>query len=116
MVTGSTRLKAGTAQKLVLNMISTIAMVGLGRTYGNNMIEVSAANAKLADRATRMVSDITGAGLSAARSALEEAGWNVKVAVLMVEQGLDSEGARTLLTAHGDNLEAALAAEGVRGG
>ncbi|GGS83780.1 N-acetylmuramic acid 6-phosphate etherase [Planobispora rosea] len=116
VVTGSTRLKAGTAQKLVLNMISTIAMIGLGRTYGNNMIEVSAANAKLADRATRMVSDITGSGLPAARSALESADWNVKVAVLMVEQGLDSEGARTLLAAHGDNLEAALAAEGVRGG
>ncbi|MBG0830338.1 N-acetylmuramic acid 6-phosphate etherase [Planomonospora sp. ID67723] len=115
VVTGSTRLKAGTAQKLVLNMISTIAMISLGRTYGNNMIEVSAANAKLADRAIRMVSDITGAGISAVRPVLEAADWNVKVAVLMIGQGLDSEGARALLAAHGDSLEAALAAGGVRG-
>ncbi|MFD2353212.1 hypothetical protein ACFSTC_33860 [Nonomuraea ferruginea] len=66
VVTGSTRLKAGTAQKLVLNMISTISMVRLGRTYGNQMIEMSAMNSKLASRAVRMVSDITGAGHEAA--------------------------------------------------
>ncbi|WP_440070815.1 N-acetylmuramic acid 6-phosphate etherase [Streptosporangium sp. OZ121] len=112
VVTGSTRLKAGTAQKLVLNMISTIAMVKLGRTYGNTMIEVSAMNSKLADRAARMVSDITGAALSAARSALEAAGWHVKVAVLMIEHGLDAAGARILLERHGDQLEAALEAAG----
>ncbi|MGJ6966650.1 N-acetylmuramic acid 6-phosphate etherase [Streptosporangium sp. G11] len=112
VVTGSTRLKAGTAQKLVLNMISTIAMVKLGRTYGNTMIEVSAMNSKLADRAARMVSDITGAALSAARSALEAAGWHVKVAVLMIEHGLDAGGARGLLERHGDHLEAALEAAG----
>lgn len=116
VVTGSTRLKAGTAQKLVLNMISTIAMVKLGRTYGNTMIEVSAMNSKLADRAARMVSDITGAALSAARSALEAAGWHVKVAVLMIEHGLDAGGARVLLERHGDRLEAALeAAKQARG-
>ncbi|MER5647770.1 N-acetylmuramic acid 6-phosphate etherase [Streptosporangium sp. NPDC002524] len=116
VVTGSTRLKAGTAQKLVLNMISTIAMVKLGRTYGNTMIEVSAMNSKLADRAARMVSDITGAALSAARSALEAAGWHVKVAVLMIEHGLDAGGARLLLERHGDRLEAALeAAKQARG-
>ncbi|GAA2874695.1 N-acetylmuramic acid 6-phosphate etherase [Streptosporangium fragile] len=112
VVTGSTRLKAGTAQKLVLNMISTIAMVRLGRTYGNAMIEVSAMNSKLADRAARMVSDITGTDLSVARPALEAAGWQVKVAVLMVERGLDADGARALLERHGDRLEAALAAAG----
>ncbi|MFF5205656.1 N-acetylmuramic acid 6-phosphate etherase [Streptosporangium sp. NPDC000396] len=111
VVAGSTRLKAGTAQKLVLNMISTISMVRLGRTYGNSMIEVSAANSKLADRATRMVSDITGAGLPVARPALEAAGWNVKVAVLMIEHDLDADDARTLLEAHDHRLEAALAAE-----
>ncbi|GII01406.1 N-acetylmuramic acid 6-phosphate etherase [Planobispora takensis] len=115
VVTGSTRLKAGTAQKLVLNMISTITMIGLGRTYGNNMIEVSAANSKLADRAARMVSDITGADLSVARPALEAADWNVKVAILMVRQDLDADGARALLSTYGDSLEAALAAGGVRG-
>ncbi|MEU8378449.1 N-acetylmuramic acid 6-phosphate etherase [Streptosporangium sp. NPDC048865] len=112
VVTGSTRLKAGTAQKLVLNMISTITMVKLGRTYGNTMIEVSAMNSKLADRAARMVSDITGAALSAARSALEAAGWHVKVAVLMIEHGLDAAGARVLLERHGDHLDTALEAAG----
>ncbi|WP_343977265.1 N-acetylmuramic acid 6-phosphate etherase, partial [Streptosporangium amethystogenes] len=116
VVTGSTRLKAGTAQKLVLNMISTIAMVRLGRTYGNTMIEVSAMNSKLADRAARMVSDITGAALPVSRSALEAAEWHVKVAVLMIEHGLDADGARVLLERHGDQLEAALEAAGrIRG-
>ncbi|MFI6800794.1 N-acetylmuramic acid 6-phosphate etherase [Streptosporangium canum] len=115
VVTGSTRLKAGTAQKLVLNMISTIAMVRLGRTYGNTMIEVSAMNSKLADRATRMVRDITGADLSVARPALEAAGWHVKVAVLMIERGLDPDDARDLLRVHDDRLESALAAEKVQG-
>ncbi|SNS75320.1 N-acetylmuramic acid 6-phosphate etherase [Streptosporangium subroseum] len=115
VVTGSTRLKAGTAQKLVLNMISTIVMVRLGRTYGNTMIEVSAMNSKLADRAARMVGDITGAGLSVTRPALEAAGWNVKIAVLMIEYGLGADDARALLESHGDRLEAALEAEKARG-
>ncbi|MFC7642277.1 N-acetylmuramic acid 6-phosphate etherase [Streptosporangium lutulentum] len=115
VVTGSTRLKAGTAQKLVLNMISTIAMVRLGRTYGNTMIEVSAMNSKLADRAARMVGDITGAELPVIRPALEAAGWNVKIAVLMIEHGLDADDARTLLERHGDRLEAALGADRAQG-
>ncbi|WP_371778323.1 N-acetylmuramic acid 6-phosphate etherase [Streptosporangium subroseum] len=115
VVTGSTRLKAGTAQKLVLNMISTIVMVRLGRTYGNTMIEVSAMNSKLADRAARMVGDITGAGLSVTRPALEAAGWNVKIAVLMIEYGLGADDARALLESHGDRLEAALEAEKAQG-
>lgn len=107
VVTGSTRLKAGTAQKLILNMISTIAMVRLGRTYGNSMIEMSAMNSKLAGRATRMVSAITGVSPSVARPALESAGWHVKVAVLMIEHGLGPEEARALLLGHGGDLETA---------
>lgn len=110
VVAGSTRLKAGTAQKLILNMISTIAMVRLGRTYGNSMIEMSAINSKLAGRAARMVGDITGASLSVARPALEAAGWQVKVAVLMIERGLGPDDARALLDGHGDDLETARAA------
>lgn len=109
VVAGSTRLKAGTAQKLVLNMISTITMVRLGRTYGNRMIEVSASNAKLADRAVRIVSDITGAAVTVARPVVEAAGWHVKSAVLMIEKGLDADTARALLKAHDDRLDAALA-------
>jgi N-acetylmuramic acid 6-phosphate etherase len=85
-------------------------MIRLGRTYGNRMIEVSAMNSKLADRAVRMVSDITGTALSVARPAVEAAGWHVKSAVLMIEKGLDAPTARALLQAHDDRLDAALAA------
>ncbi|MDF5752040.1 N-acetylmuramic acid 6-phosphate etherase [Spongiactinospora sp. TRM90649] len=111
VVAGSTRLKAGTAQKLVLNMISTIVMVKLGRTYGNRMIEVSAMNAKLADRAVRMVADITGADPEVARTAVESAGWDVKTAVVMIGHGLDAGAARVLLAMHDDRLDAVLPAE-----
>lgn len=108
VVTGSTRLKAGTAQKLVLNMISTISMVRLGRTYGNKMIEMSAMNSKLAGRAVRMVSDITGADHAAAEAALDAAGGQAKIAVLMIQHGLDAAGARALLESHGERLSDAL--------
>ncbi len=108
VVTGSTRLKAGTAQKLVLNMISTISMVKLGRTYGNQMIEMSAMNSKLAGRALRMVRDITGADQETARAALEAAGGQAKIAVLMIQHGLDAEAARALLESHGERLSDAL--------
>ncbi|TDE37722.1 N-acetylmuramic acid 6-phosphate etherase [Nonomuraea mesophila] len=108
VVTGSTRLKAGTAQKLVLNMISTIAMVRLGRTYGNEMIEMSAMNSKLAGRALRMVRDITGADQQTAVAALDAAGGQAKIAVLMIQHGLDAEAARALLESHGERLSDAL--------
>lgn len=104
VVTGSTRLKAGTAQKLVLNMISTISMIKLGRTYGNNMIEMSAMNAKLADRAARMVSDIAGTTLETARETLDAAGGQAKIAVVMIEHGVDADEARALLESHGSRL------------
>lgn len=109
VVTGSTRLKAGTAQKLVLNMISTISMIRLGRTYGNKMIEMSAMNSKLAGRAVRMVSDIAGADADTARKALDAADGQAKVAVLMIQHGLDADGARALLESHGERLGDALA-------
>ncbi|MFI7446653.1 N-acetylmuramic acid 6-phosphate etherase [Nonomuraea sp. NPDC049714] len=108
VVTGSTRLKAGTAQKLVLNMISTVSMVRLGRTYGNQMIEMSAMNSKLAGRAVRMVSDIAGVGREVAASALDAAGGQAKVAVLMIQHSLDAEQARALLHSHGERLSDAL--------
>ncbi|TYB59442.1 N-acetylmuramic acid 6-phosphate etherase [Nonomuraea sp. PA05] len=108
LVTGSTRLKAGTAQKLVLNMISTISMVKLGRTYGNKMIEMSAMNSKLAGRAMRIVADITGADRETAGAALDAAGGQAKVAVLMIQHGLDADGARALLESHGERLSDAL--------
>jgi N-acetylmuramic acid 6-phosphate etherase len=108
MLAGSTRLKAGTAQKLVLNMISTITMVRLGKTYGNLMVDMRAANEKLVVRATRMVCEITGVGAATAREALERAGRDVKTAVVMIERGVDAADARRLLTAAHGRLAAAL--------
>ncbi|MFC4586041.1 N-acetylmuramic acid 6-phosphate etherase [Sphaerisporangium corydalis] len=110
VVAGSTRLKAGTAQKLVLNMISTIAMIKCGRTFGNYMVEVSTSNAKLAERAARIVGEITGADGTAARLALETSGHEVKTAVVMIERDLGPDEARLLLASHGDRLDTALAA------
>jgi N-acetylmuramic acid 6-phosphate etherase len=105
VIAGSTRLKAGTATKLVLNMISTITMIKLGRTYGNRMIELSAMNTKLADRATRIIVDVTGADERLARQALEDAGRNVKVAIVMLDHGVDSAEAQALLDARGGRLD-----------
>lgn len=101
VIAGSTRLKAGTATKLVLNMISTITMIKLGRTYGNRMIELSASNDKLADRAVRIIVDVTGVTPDHATDTLTAADRNVKVAIVMIEHDLDAEGARALLSATG---------------
>jgi N-acetylmuramic acid 6-phosphate etherase len=110
VLTGSTRLKAGTAQKLVLNTISTITMIRLGRTYRNHMVDVRVLNHKLLHRATRMVAELTDADLDTARQALDAAGRHVKTAVLMIERGLDAPTARALLDAHRGRLAAALTA------
>jgi N-acetylmuramic acid 6-phosphate etherase len=110
VISGSTRLKAGTAQKLVLNMISTITMIRCGRTYGNRMVEVATSNSKLVDRAARIVADISGAEVAAARAALEDAGHDVKTAVVMIEQDCDADQARSRLLAGGGRLGAALRA------
>jgi N-acetylmuramic acid 6-phosphate etherase len=81
LVTGSTRLKAGTATKLVLNIFSTCAMIRLGRVRGNAMVDVSISNEKLRDRGTRLVSATLGIPYEAARAELERAGWNVRKCV-----------------------------------
>jgi N-acetylmuramic acid 6-phosphate etherase len=78
IVTGSTRLKAGTATKLALNLISTAAMVRLGRVRGNRMVDVGISNEKLRDRGTRLVAEATGLSYDEARKRLEAAGWNVR--------------------------------------
>ncbi len=106
VIAGSTRLKAGTATKLVLNMISTITMIKLGRTYGNRMIELTAMNSKLADRATRIIMDVTGVDERRARQALDDGGGHVKVAIVMLERGVDASEARALLEASGGRLDA----------
>jgi N-acetylmuramic acid 6-phosphate etherase len=80
ILTGSTRLKSGTATKLILNIFTTLAMVRLGKVLGNLMIDVNASNVKLRDRAARMVRELTGADDAAARAALERCAWQVRPA------------------------------------
>lgn len=111
VLAGSTRLKAGTAQKLVLNMISTIAMVRLGKTYGNLMVDLRATNAKLRERAVRIVQAVTGADRDRAEAALQKAGLDVKLAILIVGRDLDVDEAQHRLTAAQGRLRAALEAD-----
>lgn len=108
-LTGSTRLKAGTAQKLVLNMISTISMIRLGKTFGNLMVDVRAANEKLQARVRRIVRDATGAGADEADAALAAAGGDAKVAIVSLLAGVDADAARTRLGDAQGNVRRALA-------
>jgi N-acetylmuramic acid 6-phosphate etherase len=98
VIAGSTRLKAGTAQKVVLNALSTLVMVRLGRTFGNLMVDVRPGNEKLRDRAHRIVVEATGASTTAAGSALEAADGETKVAVVMLLAGVDAAEARRRLS------------------
>ncbi len=107
-LTGSTRLKSGTAQKLVLNMISTGAMVKFGKVYQNLMVDMKATNVKLVDRACRMVVEATGVTRDIAEKVLKQTDFEVKPAILMVLTGLDASAARAKLAAHQGFLRAAL--------
>ncbi|QWU43746.1 MULTISPECIES: N-acetylmuramic acid 6-phosphate etherase [Bacillus] len=84
ILTGSTRLKAGTAQKLVLNMISTASMIGVGKVYKNLMVDVQSTNAKLVERSKRIIVEATGASYEVATEYYEKANRNVKVAIVMI--------------------------------
>ena len=108
LIAGSTRLKAGTVQKVVLNMISTGVFTRLGRTYRGRMVGVSPANLKLHGRAVALVADLTGAGKVEAERALAEAGGSASVAILMLRSGLTADDARARLEAVGGDLAAAL--------
>lgn len=108
VVAGSTRLKSGTAQKFVLNMISTITMVRLGKVYRNYMVDMRVANSKLAARAVRMIREITGADAAAAEAALTASGDHVKTAVVMLELGVEAAEAKARLEAADGRLSAAL--------
>ncbi|MCI1677267.1 MAG: N-acetylmuramic acid 6-phosphate etherase [Ewingella americana] len=108
-LTGSTRLKSGTAQKLVLNMISTGAMVKNGKVYQNLMVDVKATNVKLVDRACRIVVEATGAARSDAEAALSQTDFEVKPAILMILANISAQEAIQRLTAHHGFLRAALA-------
>jgi N-acetylmuramic acid 6-phosphate etherase len=104
VVTGSTRMKAGTATKLVLNTLTTGAMIRLGKTYGNLMVDLRASNAKLIDRGERIVMEVSGAGRDAARAAIQAAGGSVRTAIIMASRGLGREQAESLLAAHDNHL------------
>ena len=101
VITGSTRLKAGTAQKMVLNMLSTGTMIVLGKTYGNLMVDVQPTNTKLQQRALKIVQLATGLSEEAAKSLLEVSGGEVKTAIVVGRTSLGAEEARELLAAHG---------------
>lgn len=108
-LTGSTRLKSGTAQKLVLNMISTGAMVKNGKVYQNLMVDVKATNVKLVDRACRIVVEATGAARAEAEAALSQTEFEVKPAILMLLANISAEEALQRLATHHGFLRAALA-------
>ncbi|MEU2562476.1 N-acetylmuramic acid 6-phosphate etherase [Streptomyces longispororuber] len=110
LLTGSTRLKAGTAQKLVLNMISTITMIRLGKTYGNLMVDVRASNEKLRARSRHIVALATGAPDDEIERALAATDGEVKNAILTLLGGVDAPTAARLLTRSNGHLRAALAA------
>ncbi len=105
---GSTRLKAGTAQKLVLNTLSTLAMVRLGKTYGNLMVDVAATNDKLRARVRRIVETATEAGPAEVERALETADGDAKVAIVTLLAGVSAPEARRRLAASGDSIRRAV--------
>ena len=114
LLTGSTRLKAGTATKMALNIISTAVMVRLGKVFGNRMVDVSASNSKLVDRSLRILRDLGGVERDDGLVLLDQAGGSVKLALLMASSGLTSGEAMELLQTHDGQLRQALASQGLK--
>jgi len=110
VLTGSTRLKAGTSQKMVLNMLSTAVMVRLGHVYENLMVDMTLSNQKLADRAVHMLAQASGARLSTAGHAVRQAQHNLRVALVMLKRGINAVDAKQLIKAAKGNLRRALEA------
>lgn len=110
LLAGSTRLKAGTVTKMALNILSTGAMVRLGKVYGNRMVDVAVTNSKLRDRALRILCDLTDLDRTAAADLLDRSGQQVKLALMMHLGQLDADAAQGQLTAHQGQLRQALAA------
>ena len=108
VLTGSTRLKAGTSQKMVLNMLSTAVMARLGHVYENLMIDMMLTNEKLAERALRMLAEASGKKVSAAGDALRAAGHDMRVALVMLKRGVDARTARKRLKGPDGDLRTAL--------
>ena len=109
LISGSTRLKAGTAQKIALNTFSSSLMVRLNKVYGNLMVDLRASNAKLLQRALRLTRQASGADEATARAALQACGWRVKVALVMLKLGIDADMAQKRLDAADGSVHAALA-------
>ena len=109
-LTGSTRLKAGTATKLVLNAVTTGAMIRMGRAYGNLMVDLVAMSEKLHDRGERIVMEVAGCDRETARAAVAAAGGHVKTAIVMQRRGVVKEEAEALLAEHGGFVRKAVGA------
>jgi N-acetylmuramic acid 6-phosphate etherase len=112
IIAGSTRLKAGTATKMVLNMISTGAMVRIGKTYGNRMIDLQPTNEKLKIRSRRILRELAGIDDARAAALLEQSGGWLKPALVMALAGVDVDAARSLLAGQGGQVRAAVSAAG----
>jgi N-acetylmuramic acid 6-phosphate etherase len=110
VISGSTRLKAGTAQKIALNTFSSALMVRLHKVFGNLMVDLRATNAKLIARAERLTVLATGCAPERGRAVLAECGWHIKTAIVMIERDIDAAAADALLAAHDGDTWAALAA------
>ena len=109
VITGSTRMKAGTATKLVLNMVTTVSMVQIGKVYENLMVDMNSySNVKLVDRGARIISRVTGVDREAGLELLHKAKGRVKVGIVMHKLGLDSESAEQLLQQHGGHVRTVL--------
>ena len=114
LLTGSTRLKAGTATKMALNILSTGVMVKLGKVYGNLMVDVAANNSKLVDRSLRILTDLIGISREQGLPLLGEAKGSVKRALVMAAASMDHPKAQALLANHNGNLRTALGSIGVK--
>ena len=112
LLTGSTRLKAGTATKMALNILSTGVMVRLGKVYGNRMVDVAVTNSKLEDRALRILADLAGVDRTRGAQLLAETGGSVKLALLMAKAGISAAEARASLSHQQQSLRAALQEQG----
>jgi len=108
VIAGSTRLKAGTATKMVLNMLTTIAMIKVGKTYGNLMVDVQTSSEKLKDRARRIIGVVTGIDYDAAEALLKRAKWNVKAAIVMQKSDLTLPQALRRLKKADDSIREAI--------
>ncbi len=108
IITGSTRLKAGTATKLVLNMLTTVSMIKLGKVYDNLMVDVHASNTKLIERSIRIVQAVTGVDAAVAEATLAQAGGQAKLAIVMLSEELNATDADALLERHSGFLRSIL--------